>query len=180
MTLEQIVDTAITTRLREVWTVLPARLTGTSDTGIVTVQPIPNDIQGGEQVALPSLTVRACYPAQTAGIVYPLTLGDVGLVLFSCRPVGALVQGGASAVDLQDLRTHSLSDGFFLPLGALAAPPALRLPVARDGDAVTIGADWLAWFATVGTIIGTQPPSAALPPNTTIGTVGATSNVEAT
>lgn len=172
LTLEQVLDDAITTRLREAWTMLPAVITGVSG-GMVTVQPIPNDIQNGEQVRLPSLTVRACFPAQTAGVVYPLQTGDVGLVVFACRPVGALLQSGPGAVELRDTRTHSLSDGFFLPVGALSPPPS-GLPLVRDGDTVTVDTDWLSWFATVGTAIGTSPP------NTPFGTVSGSSNVEAT
>lgn len=179
LTLEQLIDTAITMRLRSVWTVLPGRLTGVSASGMVNVQPIPNDVQDGQQVALPEVTVRACLPAQTAGIVYPLSVGDVGLLLFSARPIGALVQSGTQAVDLQDTRTHSLSDGFFLPVGAFTEPPA-GLPIARDGDTVSIGTDWLTWFQTVGTAIGTPPPSQSLPPVLSIGTVSGSSNVEAT
>lgn len=172
LTLEQVLDDAITTRLREAWTMLPAVITGVSG-GMVTVQPIPNDIQNGEQVRLPSLTVRACFPAQTAGVVYPLQTGDVGLVVFACRPVGALLQSGAGAVELRDTRTHSLSDGFFLPVGALREPPA-TVPIARDGDACVLGPGWAVWIADVSKAAGATPPS--LP----FATVSASSNVGAT
>lgn len=173
LTLEQVIDAALTTRLRSTWTTLPGRLTGVSASGMVNVQPLPNDVQDGQQVRLPEVTVRACFPAQTAGIIYPLSFGDVGLLVFSSRPIGALVQSGTQAVDLQDTRTHSLSDGFFLPFGALSPPPS-GLPLVRDGDAVTVDTDWMSWFAAVGTAIGTPPP------NTPFGTVSGSSNVEAT
>ena len=37
LTLEQLIDTAITMQLRSVWTVLPGRLTGVSASGMVNV-----------------------------------------------------------------------------------------------------------------------------------------------
>ena len=172
LTLEQVLDDAISTRLRETWTMLVGRVTGTSG-AFATVQPLPNDIQNGEQVALPSLTVRVCFPALGAGIVYPVDIGAVGIVLFSCRPVGALLQSGAGSVELRDTRTHSLSDGFFLPFGALSAP-VLTAPIARDGDACVLDLGWDAWIAAVSTATGATPP--ALP----FATVSASSNVEAT
>lgn len=185
LTLEQVLDDAITTRLREAWTMLVGRVTGVSSSGVVTVQPLPNDIQSGEQVALPSLTLRVCFPAMTAGIVYPVDIGDIGLILFSCRPVGALLQSGPGAVELRDTRTHSLSDGFFLPVRALGSLPA-TLPVARDGDDCTcqgaelppVPGSWYAFFSAVATATGL---TSALPaPTVPIASVNASSNVEAT
>jgi len=175
LSLEQIVAEAIETALRSVWTTLPARVTGVSD-AMVTVQPLPNDIQGGQQVALPSLTLRACFPGGTNGLRWPITEGDIGIAIFSCRPIGALIQSGASAVELQDTRTHSLSDGFYFPVAALADVGTTK-PVALQGDDVTLASAWILWFNAIG---AAQTPPIPPPSSALIASIIATSTVEAT
>jgi hypothetical protein len=94
--------------------------------------------------------------------------------VFACRPIGGLEQGGSST-ELQDTRTHSLSDPFCLPLAVFGAPTATYKALALDGDAATLSSAWILWFNAIGSALAIPPPSSPA-----IATVTATSNVEAT
>tara|TARA_R110000868_G_scaffold312282_2_gene573181 strand:- start:2446 stop:3018 length:573 start_codon:yes stop_codon:yes gene_type:complete len=185
--LQELLDRAIASRLREVWTSLPARVVSAQVAGgPVDLQLLPGDFQNGEAVELPILgSVPVGYPAASGGgIRYSLSIGDLVLVVFSCRPTGGLEQGGAST-EIQDTRTHSLSDPFCLPLAVFGAPAANYLAIARDGDdAMCQGAltpmvgNWYGFFSAVASFTGlvANLPLPAVP----IGIVSASSTVEAT
>jgi hypothetical protein len=176
-TLEQLLDLAIASRLREVWTSLPARVVSAQVAGgPVDLQLLPGDFQDGIAVPLPILgSVPVGYPAASGGgIRYSLDIGDLVLVVFACRPIGGLEQGGF-ATELQDTRTHSLSDPFCLPLAVFGAPTAIYKPIALNGDGASLTAAWIFWFNAVASVLGI-----ALPTSPVIATVTATSTVEAT
>ena len=179
--LQELLDRAIASRLREVWTSLPARVVSAQVAGgPVDLQLLPGDFQNGQAVELPILgSVPVGYPAASGGgIRYALGIGDLVAVMFSCRPTGGLEQGGAST-EIQDTRTHSLSDPFCLPLAVFGAPTATYKPIALQGDDVTLAAAWILWFNAIAVAINpTTPP---LPPSSPlIASIIATSTVEAT
>lgn len=175
--MEQLLDQAFASRIREVWTSLPARVVSEQVAGgPVDLQLLPGDFQNGEAVELPILgSVPVGYPAASGGgIRYALGIGDLVAVMFSSRPIGGLEQGGAST-EIQDTRTHSLSDPFCLPLAVFGAPTAVYKPIALQGDDVTLSAAWIFWFNAVGVATGSTPPTSPL-----IASIIATSTVEAT
>jgi len=178
-TLEQLLDLAIASRLREVWTSLPARVVSTQVAGgPVDLQLLPGDFQDGIAVPLPILGgVPVGYPAASGGgIRYSLDIGDLVLVVFACRPIGGLEQGGF-ATELQDTRTHSLSDPFCLPLAVFGAPQATYKALALQGDDVTLSGAWISWFNAIG---NAQNPIILPPTSPLIASIIATSTVEAT
>lgn len=175
--LQELLDRAIASRLREVWTSLPARVVSAQVAGgPVDLQLLPGDFQNGQAVELPILgSVPVGYPAASGGgIRYSLDIGDLVLVVFSCRPTGGLEQGGTST-EIQDTRTHSLSDPFCLPLAVFGAPTAVYKPIALQGDDVTLSAAWIFWFNAVSSVLGIPLPASPL-----IASIIATSTVEAT
>jgi len=177
--LQELLDRAIASRLREVWTSLPARVVSQqTDGGPVDLQLLPGDFQNGEPVDLPILgSVPVGYPAASGGgIRYSLGIGDLVLVVFSSRPIGGLEQGGFGT-EIQDTRTHSLSDPFCLPLAVFGAPTAVYKPIALQGDDVTLASAWILWFNAIG---AAQTPPIPPPSSPLIASIIATSTVEAT
>jgi hypothetical protein len=74
ITLEQVIDEAITSRLQNVWTALPGVVVSWSTSGTASVQPFPGVLINGELQSLPVLTdVPVAYPAGAGGsMTYPL------------------------------------------------------------------------------------------------------------
>jgi hypothetical protein len=132
---------------------LPARVVkfapGTRPT--VTCQPFPSDLIDGEPVDLPVLAgVPVVYPQGKGGaITWPLQADDVVLVVFAARPLGRYRSEGAEG-DPRQVRHHSLSDAWAIPLGAgnadvpgddnnavWTAPTGGKIRLGAGGAAVT-------------------------------------------
>ena len=164
LTLEQVLDQAITSRLEGVWSALPGRVLSFDPTGpSVAVQPFPSIYQNGEAVSLPILhSVPVAYPSGGgASLTFPLQAGDVVLLVFSTLPLARYRDEGAEG-DPTETRRFDLSDAWALPLAAANAPTAtpgrmvltqpdlgkvqvgdglLTPAAARVGDEITITMD---------------------------------------
>lgn len=126
LTLEQVLDQAITSRLEGVWSALPGRVLAFDPTGpSVAVQPFPSIYQNGEAVDLPILhSVPVAYPSGGgASLTYPLQAGDVVLLVFSTLPLARYRDEDAEG-DPTEARRFDLSDAWALPLAAGNAPSA--------------------------------------------------------
>lgn len=163
-TLEEVLDQVVTSRLQSVYTSLPGRVLAFNPlSSTCTVQPFPAIYQDGEAVDLPVLHgVPVGFPSGGgASITYPLTSGDVVLLVFASAPLGRYREEGAEG-DPSDVRRFDLSDAWALPLAGGGQPAATtgRLVVtqptlgkvqvgdglltpaaARVGDQITITMD---------------------------------------
>jgi len=149
-TLEMLLDQAMDSQARDLWTSLPARVLAfdAGDTPTVSVQPFPATYLDGEATDLPALgAVPVCYPGGAGGgMVYPLTPGDVVLLVFSTLPLGNWRNSGSEG-DPREIRHHDLSDAFAIPLRCAGAGPTVtpdRLLVEQpDAGKVQIGSAFL-------------------------------------
>lgn len=163
-TLEEVLDQVVTSRLQSVYTSLPGRVLAFNPlSSTCTVQPFPAIYQDGEAVDLPVLHgVPVGFPSGGgASVTYPLTSGDVVLLVFASAPLGRYRDEGAEG-DPSDVRRFDLSDAWALPLAGGGQPAATtgRLVVtqptlgkvqvgdglltpaaARVGDQITITMD---------------------------------------
>jgi len=117
-TLETVIQTAIDSSLKELHTCLPAIVQSFDKTEqTVDVQPTIKRKIKGELVDLPLLTgVPIRFPKTSDfSITWPIKTDDHVLVIFAERSIDNWLING----DLQsagDLRKHSLSDGFAIPM----------------------------------------------------------------
>lgn len=125
ITLEQVIDEAITSRLQNVWTALPGVVVSWSTSGTASVQPFPGVLINGELQPLPVLTnVPVAYPAGAGGsVTYPLEAGDKVILIFSSSPL-ALWRDTGDEADPFDVRRHDLSDAWCIPVAGGSAPAA--------------------------------------------------------
>lgn len=145
VTLEQVIDDAITNRLQGVWTALPGVVVSWSTSGRAAVQPFPGVLINGELQPLPVLTdVPVAYPAGAGGsITYPLEAGDKVILIFSSSPLALWRETGDEG-DPFDVRRHDLSDAWCIPVAGGSAPTAQtdRVIVAQpsgQNDKLQIG-----------------------------------------
>jgi hypothetical protein len=125
-TLEEVLDQVVTSRLQSVYTSLPGRVLAFSAlSSTCTVQPFPAIYQDGEAVDLPVLHgVPVGFPSGGgASVTYPLTAGDVVLLVFASAPLGRYREDGAEG-DPSDVRRFDLSDAWALPLAGGGQPAA--------------------------------------------------------
>lgn len=119
--LEEVIRSAIDARLRNLWTVLPTRLVEDSDGKTVeaksSIQSQERDEDGKPRhVDLPQFAQVPIQFSSGGGITYtyPLKEKDEGLTIFASRAVAAWREEGGVQKPV-DLRSHSLSDGFYVP-----------------------------------------------------------------
>lgn len=125
ITLEQVIDDAISSRLANVWTALPATVTSWSPSGTVSVQPFPAVDLDGVAQAMPSLSsVPVAYPSGAGGsLTYPLRAGDTVILIFSSSPLATYRETGSTG-DPVDVRRFDLSDAWCIPVAGGARPTA--------------------------------------------------------
>lgn len=123
ITLEQVIDEAITSRMQSVWTALPGVVVSWSNTGTATVQPFPAVDINGETQPLPMLAgIPVAYPAGAGGsMTYPLEAGDKVILIFSSLPLATWRETGDMG-DPFDVRRHDLSDAWCIPVAGGTAP----------------------------------------------------------
>ena len=125
-TLEEVLDQVMTSRLQSVYTSLPGRVLFFNPlTSTCVVQPFPAIYQDGEAVDLPTLHgVPVGFPSGGgASITYPLSSGDVVLLVFASAPMSRYREEGAEG-DPSDVRRFDLSDAWALPLAGGGQPSA--------------------------------------------------------
>ena len=142
-TLEEVLDQVVTSRLQSVYTSLPGRVLAFNPlSSTCTVQPFPAIYQDGEAVDLPVLHgVPVGFPSGGgASITYPLTSGDVVLLVFASAPLGRYREDGAEG-DPSDVRRFDLSDAWALPLAGGGQPAATidRLTIEQPTGTFGIG-----------------------------------------
>lgn len=78
---------------------------------------VMRDVKGLAKQISPLLYVPVIYPASKKyGMVWPIEVGDTGLVAFSETSIDQWLQeSGGTTVNPRDLRMHDYSDGFFIP-----------------------------------------------------------------
>lgn len=107
-------------------------------TGTASVQPIGNITIGKTKQAYPILhDLPVVFPqgaGQSASIVYPVSVGDTCLVIFSEKSIAKLMLGQDTGADLR----FDLSSGICIP-GLFATAPAAAEEANRD-HAVIISA----------------------------------------
>jgi len=160
------------------WTALPGRVVAyDKDTQRVQVQPVPDDVDGELPVLAGVPVVFPC--GNGAAVVWPLSKGDTGLLVFCSRSIARWLANGTEG-DPQSERHHHLGDAVFVPGldyramadvqdgklelreptgGQVLLGKGATTPAARQGDAVQVSnAAWIAWFSAIGTVLSTPPP----------------------
>lgn len=116
-TFDQVLNAAITARLLEVHTSMPAKIVKVRSNSIVDIQPLlQRKYTDGKLVNMPIIqNVPISHPrGKDYWIKLPIKVDDVGTALFSERSLDTwIVKGGF--VDPNDPRTHDLSDAMFIP-----------------------------------------------------------------
>lgn len=145
ISLEQVIDEALTAKLATVWNALPATVTAWSPSGSVSVQPFPAVEVNGEIQAMPPLSnVPVAYPAGAGGsMTYPLRAGDTVLLIFSSASLAAYRETGSTG-DPADVRRFDLSDAWCIPVAGGNAPTSQtdRVVIAQPdqlGNKVQVG-----------------------------------------
>jgi len=118
--LDEVVREAIDARLLSVYVAQPGRITEVTTEQTVNVQLLlqTRGLGASDPQDRPILQrVPVAMPmGQGYSIKYPLTVGDLGLVLFADRSIDAyLASDGSQTVDPADARLHSVNDAIFLP-----------------------------------------------------------------
>lgn len=116
--LENVVNTAIDTALKEVHTCLPAVVTKVDSANqLIDVQPTIKRKLGGELVNLPlmpNVPIRY-FKSATFSLTFPIEVDDHVLIFCSERSIDVwLTEGGIK--NPADIRKFSLSDAFALPM----------------------------------------------------------------
>lgn len=145
--LAALIDQAIDSRSADLWTALPALVSGfDAASSTCTVTPFPSIYQDGEAVPLPALSgIPVAYPTGAGGsITWPLQAGDVVLVIFASASLAQYRTTGNTG-DPQDTRRNDLSDAWAIPLAGGSAPASdtLNTTVAQAdllGAKVVVGA----------------------------------------
>ena len=150
MTLEQLLDLVIASRLRELHTALPCRVESydaskqTADVLPMLKRQVPDGEGGYTLEDLPVLpSVPVAFPRGGGFFVsFPLQKGDFVFVVFSERAIGAWRQKG-QATTPGDLRMHSLAGAVALPClypsdDALDDAHASNMVIGKDGSTAQI------------------------------------------
>lgn len=146
MTIEQLLDLVMTSRLRELHTALPCRVESynaskqTADVLPMIKRQVPDGDGGYTLEDLPVLpNVPVAFPRGGGGFFmsFPLQKGDFVFVVFSERAIGAWRQKGQSTTP-GDLRMHSLAGAVALPClypsdDALDDAHASNMVLGKDG-----------------------------------------------
>lgn len=154
-TLEELIDHAITCRLQQVYTALPARVVSfDAASASVVVQPFPAMYDKGEAVAIEELHAPVQYPSGGGfTITFPLKAGDVGAIHVSTLPLGRYRSDGAEG-DPADVRRFDLSDAWFVPASAGRDRPTVSATDAvittPDGGALLLGSATATQAAVLG------------------------------
>ncbi len=117
ITLETVIDNALDKTLKEVHTMLPAIVTKVDyDTQLIECQPTIQRKLNGELVNLPILVdvPLRFFKVNIFAITAPIVEGDYVCVMFAERSIDTWLASG-DVQDPQDIRRHSLSDGFAIP-----------------------------------------------------------------
>jgi hypothetical protein len=151
MTIEQLLDLVMTSRLRELHTALPCRVESynaskqTADVLPMIKRQVPDGDGGYTLEDLPVLpNVPVAFPRGGGGFFmsFPLQKGDFVFVVFSERAIGAWRQKG-QATTPGDLRMHSLAGAVALPClypsdDALDDAHASNMVLGKDGSTAQI------------------------------------------
>ena len=116
--LEYVIETAIASALKELHTALPAKVTKVDlSTQTIECQPTIKRKISGEVVNLPLLVdvPLRYFKVSDFSITFPIAVDDYVLVIFSERSIDTWLASG-DIQDPKDIRRHSLSDGFAIPI----------------------------------------------------------------
>lgn len=145
VTLEQVIDEAISARIETMWSALPGVVVSWSTSGTASVQPFPAVNINGATESLPLLTgVPVAYPAGAGGsVTYPLKAGDKVILIFSSAPLSTWRDTGDEG-DPVDVRRFDLSDAWCIPVAGGSSPTAQadRVVIAQPdalNDKVQVG-----------------------------------------
>lgn len=116
-TLEDVITSAIDSRLLELHTTIPCEVVKVINNSYVDVQiSLMRQYTSGDQVKIPVVqNVPISHPrGADYWIKLPIAVGDLGMLQFSERSLDAwMVSGGT--VNPADSRMHHLTDGIFIP-----------------------------------------------------------------
>lgn len=170
--------------LEDVHTAMPVRVTrydaAKQQADVQPLIKVAHLDETGERVPATLPTIRNC-PVQFPGgggfvLIYPLAVGDTGLLIFSEASLDKWLSGAGAEVDPDiDLR-HHLTDGIFIP----GVRPFGAARGSHDDGAMLVGVDggafqgaalgasiasyfslldtWLAGLATAASYLAPRPP----------------------
>jgi hypothetical protein len=143
--LAQCILTAVEQGVRDVYTMIPAKVTRVDlSRQQVDCQVLVKNVTEGEdeERQVVSWPVVTCVPIQFPGangyrMTFPVTQGDTGALVFSHRSLDKWLTGSGAEVDPQFDHDHGLNDAIFLPGLKPFGQPWQSCPT----DHMTVGAD---------------------------------------